>query len=108
MDTHSTPPATVPGTRPRVMVLFGGRSGEHAISCATAAGVLRAIDRERWDPVPVGITRQGQWVVAADDPAAWEITDGRLPEVAAAMWGMFRDMPWAARAELARATVGLR
>lgn len=83
MDTHSTPPATVSGTRPRVMVLFGGRSGEHAISCATAAGVLRAIDRERWDPVPVGITRQGQWVVAADDPAAWEITDGRLPEVEA-------------------------
>lgn len=65
------------------MVLFGGRSGEHAISCATAAGVLRAIDRNRWDPVPVGITRAGQWVVADDDPAAWEITDGRLPEVEA-------------------------
>lgn len=69
------------GRRPRVMVLFGGRSGEHAISCATAAGVLRAIDRTRWDVVPVGITQHGQWVVAADDPARWEITDGTLPQV---------------------------
>ncbi|MGP7961206.1 D-alanine--D-alanine ligase family protein [Sanguibacter sp. A247] len=81
MDTQRT--TSVPGDRPRVMVLFGGRSGEHSISCATAAGVLRAIDRRRWEPVPVGITRAGQWVVAADDPAAWEITDGHLPEVEA-------------------------
>jgi D-alanine-D-alanine ligase len=65
------------------MVLFGGRSGEHAISCATAAGVLRAIDRDRYDVVPVGITRDGRWVVAADEPERWEITAGRLPEVVA-------------------------
>ncbi|GAB2695605.1 D-alanine--D-alanine ligase family protein [Thalassiella azotivora] len=68
--------------RPRVAVVFGGRSSEHAISCATAAGVLRALDRDRWDVVPVGVTRSGQWVLAPDDPAALEITDGRLPEVA--------------------------
>jgi D-alanine-D-alanine ligase len=65
------------------MVLFGGRSGEHAISCATAAGVLRAIDRDRYDVVPVGITRDGRWVVAADEPERWEISAGRLPEVVA-------------------------
>ena len=67
--------------RPRVMVLFGGRSGEHAISCATAGGVLRAIDRSRYDVVAVGITRTGQWVLADDDPDHWAIRGGRLPEV---------------------------
>jgi len=82
-----TTPAAVPVTasdpaqRPRVMLLFGGRSGEHAISCATAGGVLRAIDREKYDVVPVGITRSGRWVLAEDDPDVWSITDGRLPEV---------------------------
>ncbi|QAY62101.1 D-alanine--D-alanine ligase [Xylanimonas allomyrinae] len=53
------------------------------MSAATAAGVLRAIDRSRYDVVPVGITRGGQWVVAADDPVRWEIAAGRLPEVTA-------------------------
>lgn len=67
--------------RPRVAVVFGGRSSEHAISCVTAAGVLRAIDRDAWDVVPIGVTQTGQWVLAADDPARWEITGGRLPEV---------------------------
>jgi D-alanine-D-alanine ligase len=67
--------------RPRVAVVFGGRSSEHAISCATAAGVLRAIDRNAWDVVPVGVTPTGRWVLAADDPARWEIAGGRLPQV---------------------------
>jgi D-alanine-D-alanine ligase len=69
------------GTRPRVLLLFGGRSGEHAISCATAGGVLRAIDRTRYDVLPVGITPSGRWVLVADDPDLWSIVDGRLPEV---------------------------
>ena len=73
-------PAPTPA-RPRVAVVFGGRSGEHAISCVTAAGVLRAIDRDRYDVVPVGITRTGRWVLVDDDPARWDISDGRLPEV---------------------------
>jgi D-alanine-D-alanine ligase len=78
-STHGDGPAGV--RRPRVMVLFGGRSGEHAISCATAGGVLRAIDRDRYDVVAVGITRAGQWVLADDDPDHWAIRDGRLPQV---------------------------
>ena len=77
-DATSTPPA-----RPRVAVVFGGRSGEHAISCATAAGVLEALDRARWDVVPIGVTRTGAWVLAADDPSRWAITDGALAEVGA-------------------------
>lgn len=56
----------------RVAVVFGGRSGEHSVSAATAAGVLRAIDRERYDVVPVGITRTGEWVLVPDDPARLE------------------------------------
>ncbi len=58
------------------MVLFGGRSSEHQISCATAGGVMRAIDRDRWDVVPVGITPEGQWVRQPDDPSRYEIRDG--------------------------------
>ena len=68
----------------RVALLFGGRSGEHAISAATAAGVLKAIDREKYAVIPVGITRDGRWVVASDDPAVWELRSDRLPEVTAA------------------------
>ncbi|MBC3761308.1 D-alanine--D-alanine ligase family protein [Quadrisphaera oryzae] len=70
--------------RPRVAVVFGGRSSEHAISCATAAGVLAALDRSQWDVVPVGVTPSGHWVLVADDPARWSIREGApLPEVTA-------------------------
>ncbi len=62
-------------------VVFGGRSSEHAISCLTAAGVLRAIDRERYDVVPVGITTDGRWVLAPDDPKALEADGDHLPSV---------------------------
>jgi len=67
--------------RPRVAVVFGGRSTEHAISCISAGSVLRAIDREAYDVVPVGISHEGHWVLAADDPERLAITDGKLPEV---------------------------
>ncbi len=68
----------------RVALLFGGRSGEHAISAATAAGVLKAIDRDKYDVIPVGITRDGRWVIASDDPTRWELRADRLAEVTAA------------------------
>jgi len=80
-DPQQPAPATARSVRPRVMVLFGGRSGEHSISCATAGGVLRAIDRDRYDVLAVGITPSGRWVLADDDPDRWAITDGRLPQV---------------------------
>ena len=68
--------------KPRVAVVFGGRSSEHAISCATAGSVLRAIDPERYDVVPVGITREGRWVLESDDPERLAITSrDQLPEV---------------------------
>ena len=54
--------------RPAVVVLFGGRSSEHSISSATAGGVLRAINRDRYRVIPVGITRDGVFVLEDDDP----------------------------------------
>lgn len=67
--------------RRTVLVLFGGRSSEHTISCATAAGVLGAIDREKFDVIPVGITREGAWVLEADDPEKFQLNPERMPEV---------------------------
>ena len=67
--------------KPRVAVVFGGRSSEHAVSCMTAAGVLRAIDRDRYDVVPVGIATDGRWVLAEDDPDVLEARDRTLPSV---------------------------
>ena len=66
-----------------VALLFGGRSGEHGISCITAGGILAAIDRTRFDVVAIGITPEGRWVHVSDDPSDWTMVDGRAPEVAA-------------------------
>jgi D-alanine-D-alanine ligase len=63
----------------RVAVVFGGRSAEHAISCVSAGSVLAALDPERYEVVPVGITRDGGWVL--HDGGALAIEGGRLPEV---------------------------
>ena len=68
--------------KPRIAVVFGGRSSEHAVSCATAGSVLAAIDPQRYDVVPVGITHDGRWVLESDDPARLAITSAdKLPEV---------------------------
>ncbi|GAA3023479.1 D-alanine--D-alanine ligase family protein [Microbacterium dextranolyticum] len=64
-----------------VAVLFGGRSSEHSISSATAGGVLRAIDRERFDVIPIGITRDGAFVLEDDDPDKFALDPAHLPEV---------------------------
>jgi D-alanine-D-alanine ligase len=65
----------------RVAVVFGGRSAEHAVSCASAGLVLGAIDRERYDVVPIGIARDGRWVLAAGDPARLALSAGAEPSV---------------------------
>jgi len=68
--------------KPRIAVVFGGRSSEHAISCVTAGSVLRAIDTDRYDVVPVGITHDGRWVLESGDASRLAITArGELPEV---------------------------
>ncbi len=50
----------------RVGILFGGRSGEHEVSLLSAASVLGAIDRDKFDVTPIGITKEGRWLAAAD------------------------------------------
>ena len=50
----------------RVGVLFGGRSGEHEVSLLSAASVMQALDRKKFDIVPIGITKEGRWVAAQD------------------------------------------
>ena len=69
--------------KPRVAIVFGGRSSEHAVSCATAAGVMRAIDRDAYDVIPIGISRDGHWVLADGDPQRLELTADSTPEVSA-------------------------
>ncbi|HUJ30589.1 MAG TPA: D-alanine--D-alanine ligase family protein [Candidatus Acidoferrum sp.] len=49
--------------RLRVGVLFGGRSGEHEVSLASAASVIRALDPEKYEAVPIGISKDGRWLV---------------------------------------------
>ncbi len=64
--------------RKKVAVIFGGRSGEHIVSLRSAASIMKAIDQEKYEIVPVGITREGTWISGPDAWAAlWE---NRLPE----------------------------
>jgi D-alanine-D-alanine ligase len=51
--------------RLRVGILFGGRSGEHEVSLASAASVIRALDPEKYEPVLIGITKDGRWLVGS-------------------------------------------
>jgi len=68
--------------KPRVAIVFGGRSSEHAISCVTAGSVLKAIDNDRYDVVPIGIATDGRWVLESGDPERLAITSAdRLPQV---------------------------
>src|SRR3954451_17221083 len=68
--------------KPRVAIVFGGRSSEHAISCVTAGSVLDAIDRTAYDVVPIGIAPDGRWVLESGDTARLQITSpDRLPSV---------------------------
>lgn len=77
------PAVSAPGERVRVLVLYGGQSSEHAVSCVTAAGVLSAIDDERFEVIPVGITSSGQWTRPAVDPSTYSFTGATQPSVVA-------------------------
>ena len=64
----------------RVAILCGGPGSEHEISCLSAGGVLSAIDRSTYEPILIGITREGKWMaLPIDYPLA--INDGTLPSV---------------------------
>ncbi len=80
-DNASPEPTAAPQRKPRVAIVFGGRSSEHAVSCATAAGVMQAIDRDVYDVLPIGIAKDGRWVLASGDIGALEMSPGHIPEV---------------------------
>ncbi|MCL5958858.1 MAG: D-alanine--D-alanine ligase [Chloroflexi bacterium] len=50
----------------RVAVIFGGRSGEHEVSVVSAESIMKAIDRSKYDVVPIGITKEGKWLMSGD------------------------------------------
>ncbi|GGT40444.1 D-alanine--D-alanine ligase [Streptomyces kurssanovii] len=82
MSTENLPQSPEQQLRkPRVAVVFGGRSSEHGISVVTAGAVLRAIDRTKYDVLPIGITADGRWALTADEPDRMAITDRRTPNV---------------------------
>jgi D-alanine-D-alanine ligase len=64
-----------------VAILFGGRSSEHTISCATAGGVLEAIDRTKYDVIPIGVTREGAFTLEEDSYAKFVMDPANMPEV---------------------------
>jgi D-alanine-D-alanine ligase len=61
--------------------VFGGRSTEHPISCVSAGNILKALDPDEFDVIPVGITREGRWVLTQGDPATFAIAGRQLPEI---------------------------
>ncbi|MGP3968543.1 D-alanine--D-alanine ligase family protein [Streptomyces sp. 6N223] len=81
MSSEPTPQRPRRGAKPRVAVVFGGRSSEHGVSVVTAGAVLRAIDRTRYDVLPIGITADGHWALTADDPDRMAIAERSLPSV---------------------------
>jgi D-alanine-D-alanine ligase len=86
----------------RVAVIFGGRGPEHAVSCMGGGNMLAAINRDKYEVVPVGITREGSWVLAADEPARLTATGGQLPSVDAVAEPGTQVVPWSgAQAERA-------
>jgi len=77
----SDPLAGEQSSRPRVALVFGGRSSEHGVSCLTAGEVARVIDPVAYDVVPVGIAPDGRWVLESVDGERLALRGGRLPTV---------------------------
>ena len=67
-------------SKSRVAIICGGKSSEHEISCVSANGILNAIDRNKFEPVLIGITKSGKWLLLPDD-SNFSIVNGALPTV---------------------------
>jgi D-alanine-D-alanine ligase len=90
----------------RVAVIFGGRGPEHAVSCMGGGNMLGSIDRGKYEVIPVGITREGSWVLAADDPARLAVTGGQLPSVEAVAEPGTQLVPWGSGQSLTTSAPG--
>ncbi|MBN2910217.1 D-alanine--D-alanine ligase [Polycladomyces sp. WAk] len=91
------------GKKLRVAVLFGGKSGEHEVSVQSAASVLKAIDRNRFDVIPIAIDKSGEWRIGQKalpylekkgEPALLESLKSRLPDVSVQGEGMVPALDW--------------
>lgn len=69
----SIPTQSTTKAKPLVLLVFGGVSAEHEISCATAGGVLRALNRDKWDVYAVGISEQGYWMPMPLTPEIYDL-----------------------------------
>ncbi len=67
-------------SKARVAIICGGKSSEHEISCISANGILNAIDRSKFEPVLIGITKSGKWLLLPDD-TTFITLNGALPTV---------------------------
>ena len=67
-------------SKTRVAIICGGRSSEHEISCISAGGIMAGIDRNIYEPILIGITQQGDWVLLPNDYQL-SIVDGALPHI---------------------------
>src|ERR687893_1156954 len=70
--------------RTRLAILYGGRSAEHQVSVVSARSVMEALDPDRFEVVPIAITREGAWLLPDRSPLELTASDGTLPEVEAA------------------------
>jgi D-alanine-D-alanine ligase len=78
----------------RVAVVFGGRGPEHPVSCMGGGNILGAIDRTKYEVVPIGITTEGHWVQVVDEPDRLAIEGDVLPSVEAAAVPGAPVVPW--------------
>jgi D-alanine-D-alanine ligase len=90
----------------RVAVVFGGRGPEHPVSVLGGGNMLAHIDRSKYEVIPIGITREGNWVQVADDPGRLAITDGQLPSVEAATTPGAAVVPWAGGTQVVASAPG--
>jgi len=90
----------------RVAVVFGGRGPEHPVSCLGGGNMLGAIDRSRYEVIPVGITTDGRWVLVADAPERLAVTDGKLPTVEAVAEPGSVLVPWSGGGAVSAASAG--
>ena len=81
----------------RVGVIYGGRSGEHEVSIASAAAVVQNLDKQRYEPIPIRIEKDGRWIIAdrlpASSSAADVIEQSRAQRRAAARTRRARSAP---------------
>ncbi|AUG79829.1 D-alanine--D-alanine ligase [Kitasatospora sp. MMS16-BH015] len=80
IEQNTPHPGASGAVKPRVAIVFGGRSSEHGVSVSTAASVFAAIDRTKYEVLPVGITHEGRWALV-QEPSGISLAAGNVPDV---------------------------